>query len=98
VFQAYKNAWVKRPLSKSELFSLVWMAVVLLYIFTAPRGQASFGEGMAWIIAATTLFSVVVLSIRWPLFGFLVISFIQGLCGWRSYPYYYYRSYRRRRW
>jgi hypothetical protein len=98
-FRAYRNAWSRRPLSKSEMFSLVWMAVVVLFILTAPRGQASFGEGMAWIIAGTTVFSLVVLSLRWPMLGICIIGFIQGLCGWRSYYYPYYRGYRRwRRW
>jgi len=88
-----------RPLSKSEIFSLVWMAVVLLFIFTAPRDQASFGEGMAWIITATTIFSLVILSMRWPLLGVCIIGFIQGLCGWRGgYGYGGYIIRRRRRW
>jgi len=97
-FRAYRKAWNNRPLSKTEIFSLIWMAVVVLYILTVPPGVGTTPEGIGWVIVATTIFSIVTLSMRYPIIGLIILLFIQGLMGWRGgYGYGGYISTRRRR-
>jgi hypothetical protein len=76
-----------QPLSRPVIFSLIWMALLFAYIFHGPRTGA-FPVGIAYAIVFTTIYALVVLSIRFRTFRFILLSFLDGV----------FHSRRRRRW
>ena len=74
----------------------LWLFGVVLYFVTAPANITPMPVQMGWVVILGTIFSLIVLGIRFPMFGFFLVCFIEGLTSRRGgyYPYYY----RRRRW
>ena len=69
-------ATVSRDLTKSVIFSLLWMAIVAAYIFAGPRNYGPVPVAVAWLVVGTTVFSLIVLGKRFPMFGYFLIVMI----------------------
>ena len=87
-----------QPFTKSQIFSLLWMAIVVAYLFAGPRGYGHAPLPLALLIVGTTIYSLVVLGRRFPMFGFFLICLISGLVNGRGGYYAPLYWYRRRRW
>jgi hypothetical protein len=70
-----------RPASGITLveFSLLWMLLIVLYLFTGPRGFGPVPVAVSWLLIGTTIFSLIVLARRFPLFGYFLVAFVSGL-------------------
>jgi hypothetical protein len=68
-----------QPLSRSVIFSLIWMALVVAFLFTGPRNTGPFPVSIAWMVVGATVFSLFTLGKRWPWFGLFLIMLIGGL-------------------
>ena len=62
-------------------FSILWLVGLVYYFVTAPRDMTPFPVAVGWIIIGTTLFALVVLSRRFPLFGWFMLGLLSGLMG-----------------
>ena len=69
-------------------FSILWLVGLVYYFVTAPLGMTPFPVAVGWVIIATTIGSLIVLSRRFPLFGWFMLGLLSGLM----------RGGRRRRW
>jgi hypothetical protein len=77
-----------RPLTKSQIFSLFWMAIFVAYLFAGPRGYGPVPIQLSFLLVGTTIFSLIVLGKRFPMFGLFLLMVITSLM----------RGGRRRRW
>jgi hypothetical protein len=66
------------PLTRVE-FSILWLVGLVYYFVTAPLGMTPFPVAVGWAIIATTIFALVVLSRRFPLFGYFLVALVAGL-------------------
>jgi hypothetical protein len=76
------------PVMTRVEFSILWLVGLLYYFVTAPRDMTPFPVAVGWAIILTTIYALVVLSRRFPLFGFFLVALVAGLM----------RGGRRRRW
>jgi hypothetical protein len=68
-----------QPLTKSVIFALLWMTLVGFYLFNGPRGFGPVPVEVSWLLVGTTIFSLVVLGRRFPLFGWFLLVILSGL-------------------
>jgi hypothetical protein len=67
------------PFTKSVIFSLFWMAIVVAYLFNGPRGFGPVPVEISWLLVLATLFSLIVLGKRFPMFGLFLLMLITSL-------------------
>jgi hypothetical protein len=67
------------PFTKSVIFSLLWMAIIVAYLFGGPPNYGPVPVELAWLLVSTTIFSFVVLGKRFPTFGYCTIIIVCGL-------------------
>jgi hypothetical protein len=67
------------PFTKSVIFSLFWMAIIVAYLFNGPRGFGPVPVEVSWLLVGTTIFSLVVLGRRFPMFGLFLLFVILNL-------------------
>jgi hypothetical protein len=60
-------------------FSILWLVGLAYYFVTAPLGMAPFPVAVGWVIIGATIFSLVMLSRRFPLFGWFMLGLLSGL-------------------
>jgi hypothetical protein len=68
-----------QPLTKSQIFSLLWMTLIVAYLFAGPRGYGPVPVELSYLLVGTTIFSLIVLGKRFPLFGYFTIIIFCGL-------------------
>ena len=66
------------PMTRVE-FSILWLVGLVYYFVTAPLGMTPFPVAVGWVIILTTLFALVTLSRRFPLFGWFMLGLLAGL-------------------
>jgi hypothetical protein len=77
------------PLTKSQIFSLLWMLLIGFYLFTGPRNFTVSTE-ISFLLVGLTVFALWTLGRRFPMFGLFLLMLISSLMsGGRG---------RRRRW
>jgi hypothetical protein len=76
------------PVMTRVEFSLLWLVGLVSYFVTAPAGMTPFPVAVGWVIISVTLFALITLGKRFPLFGLFLLMLISGLM----------RGGRRRRW
>ena len=54
-------------------FSLLWLVGLVYFFITAPAGMSPFPVAAGWVIIGTTLFSLIVLGKRFPMFGLFLL-------------------------
>jgi hypothetical protein len=69
-----------RPFTKSQIFSVIWMAVVVAYLFGGPR-PTSVSTPIAYMVVGSTIFSLFTLGKRFPLFGWFLFGLFNGMTG-----------------
>jgi hypothetical protein len=69
-------------------FASLWLVGLVYYFITSPAGMTPFPVAAGWIIIGTTIFSLIVLGKRFPMFGLFLVIMITSLM----------RGGRRRRW
>ena len=67
-----------RPLTKSQIFSVLWMVLIGFYLFTGPRNFTVSTE-ISFLLVGATIFSLLVLGRRFPLFGWFMLITLSGL-------------------
>ena len=67
-----------RPLTKSQIFSVLWMVLIGFYLFTGPRNFTVSTE-ISFLLVGATIFSLIVLGRRFPMFGYCTIVIFVGL-------------------
>ena len=67
------------PFTRSQIFSLIWMAIVIAYLFGGPRGWGPAPTPIAFAIVGATVFSLATLGKRFPLFGLFLLMMISSL-------------------
>jgi hypothetical protein len=67
------------PFTKSQIFSLLWMAIIVAYLFNGPRGFGPVPVELAWLLVGTTVFALFVLGRRFPMFGLFLLIMITSL-------------------
>jgi hypothetical protein len=67
------------PFTKAQIFSLIWMAVVVAYMFGGPRNYGPVPVQLAWLLVLMTLFSLLTLGKRFPMFGLFMLMVITSL-------------------
>ena len=78
-----------RPLTKSQIFSVLWMVLIGFYLFTGPRNFTVSTE-ISFLLVGLTVFALWTLGRRFPMFGLFLLMLISSLMsGGRG---------RRRRW
>ena len=70
-----------RPASGITLveFCLLWLVGLVYFFITAPAGMSPLPVAAGWVIIGTTLFSLIVLGKRFPMFGLFLLMLITGL-------------------
>jgi hypothetical protein len=68
------------PMTRVE-FSLLWLVGLGYYFITAPLSMSPFPVAVGWVIIGLTIFSLCVLSRRFPLFGWFMLGLLSGLMG-----------------
>jgi hypothetical protein len=68
-----------RPFTKPQIFSVIWMAVVVAYTFGGPRNYGPVPVELSYLLVGTTIFSFVVLGKRFPTFGYITTIIVCGL-------------------
>jgi hypothetical protein len=76
------------PFTRSQIFALLWMTVVIAYLFGGPRNCGPAPTPIAFAVIGATLFSLIVLGKRFPWFGLFLLMLLSELM----------RGGRRRRW
>jgi hypothetical protein len=66
-----------RPLTKSQIFSVLWM-VLIGFLLTGPRNFTVSTE-ISFLLVGATIFSLIVLGRRFPMFGYCTIVIFVGL-------------------
>jgi hypothetical protein len=66
------------PLTRVE-FSVLWLVGIVYFFISAPAGMTPFPVAAGWVIIGTTVFSLVVLARRFPLFGYFLVGVLSGL-------------------
>jgi hypothetical protein len=66
-------------LTRPQIFSFIWLALVACYVFHGPRGHGAFPTEVAFLITGVTIYSLVVLGKRFPTFGAIMAMFFAGL-------------------
>jgi hypothetical protein len=64
------------PFTRSQIFAVLWMALIVAYLFTGPRNFGPVPVQLSWLIIGATIFSLIVLGKRFPLFGLFLIIMI----------------------
>ena len=67
------------PVMTRVEFSLLWLVGIVYFFISAPAGMTPFPVAAGWVIIGTTLFSLVVLARRFPLFGYFLVGVLSGL-------------------
>ena len=67
------------PVMTRVEFSILWLVGLLYYFVTAPRDMTPFPVAVGWAIILTTIYALVVLSRRFPLFGWFMLGLLSGL-------------------
>ena len=85
-------------MNKLAVFAVFWLVGLVYYFVTAPAGMTPFPVWFSLTVIGTTIGSLIILGLRFPLFGFfmacLITSLMTGGRVWGA-PYYFGR---RRRW
>ena len=78
-----------RPLTKSQIFSVLWMVLIGFYLFPGPRNFTVSTE-ISFLLVGLTVFALWTLGRWFPMFGLFLLMLISSLMsGGRG---------RRRRW
>ena len=64
-----------RPFTRSQIFAVIWMAVVVAYLFGGPRNFTVSTE-VSFLIVTSTIFALVTLGKRFPMFGLFLLMMI----------------------
>jgi MFS superfamily sulfate permease-like transporter len=67
------------PFTKSQIFCLIWMAIIVAYLFGGPRNYGPVPVELSFLLVGATIFSLVVLGRRFPMFGYCTIVIFVGL-------------------
>jgi hypothetical protein len=67
------------PFTKSQIFSLFWVAIIVAYLFAGPRGFGPVPVPVSLAIISATVFSLIVLGKRFPWFGYFLVVLISSL-------------------
>jgi hypothetical protein len=60
-------------------FSVLWLVGLVYFFISSPAGMTPFPVAAGWVIIGTTLFALVVLGRRFPLFGLFLLMTITSL-------------------
>jgi hypothetical protein len=66
------------PLTKSQIFALLWMVLIGFYLFTGPRNFTVSTE-ISFLLVGATIFSLITLGRRFPMFGLFLLMVIASL-------------------
>ena len=77
--QEWQRGLYDMPVISRVEFSILWLVGLVYYFVTAPRGMSPFPVAAGWVIIGTTIFSLVVLGRRFPLFGYFFVALVAGL-------------------
>ena len=65
--------------AKSQIFSFFWIAIVVAYLFNGPRSYGPVPTPIAFLAVGSTVFSLIVLGRRFPMFGSFLLMLISSL-------------------
>ena len=69
------------PLTKSQIFAVLWMVLIGFYLFTGPRNFTVSTE-ISFLLVGATIFALWTLGRRFPMFGLflriMISSFFSG--------------------
>ena len=65
-------------MTKSPIFALLWMVPIGFYLFTGPRNFIVSTE-ISFLLVGATIFSLIVLGRRFPMFGLFLLFVILNL-------------------
>jgi hypothetical protein len=60
-------------------FALLWLVGFVYFFISPPAGMTPFPVAAGWIIIGTTIFSLIVLGKRFPMFGLFLLIMITSL-------------------
>ena len=65
-----------RPFTRPQIFSLIWLAVIVAYLFGGPRNYGPVPVQISFLLVGATLISLIALGKRYPTFGLFMLMMI----------------------